>query len=118
MTETMLTSPQWLPVELLNIGLAAATFLCLPRSFVVEGCFDELNPVFWRRTAALLWGGIFVVALSGGLESFSWPQAIGWLLVLGGVAATVARTGMGYYRQYCAHTSRGVHSGRTRLSGR
>ncbi|MBQ0707607.1 hypothetical protein NO134_08730 [Ochrobactrum sp. BD22] len=118
MMETMLTSQQWLPVELLNIGLAAALFFaCLVHS-LWKAVFDELNPVFWRRTAALLWAGILIVALSGGIESFNWPQAIGWLLVLGGVAATVTRTGMSYYRQYCAHTSRAVHSGRARLSGR
>lgn len=117
MMNTMLTSQQWLPVELLNIGLAAALFFaCLVHS-LWKAVFDELTPVYWRRAAALLWGGILIVALSGGMETFNWPQAFGWLLVAGGVAATVARTGMDYYRQYCAHTAHGLNR-RTRLSGR
>ena len=83
MIDTMLTSQQWLPVELLNIGLAAALFFaCLVHS-LWKAVFDELNPVFWRRTAALLWAGVVVVALSGGLDSFDWVQAIGWMLVAG-----------------------------------
>ncbi len=65
MMETMLTSQQWLPVELLNIGLAAAVFFaCLVHS-LWKAVFDELNPVFWRRTAALLWAGVVIVALTG-----------------------------------------------------
>ncbi|AIJ86731.1 hypothetical protein [Brucella melitensis] len=116
MMETTLTSLQWLPVELLNIGLAAAVFFaCLVHS-LWKAVFDELNPVFWRRTAALLWAGVVIVALTGGMDTFNWPQALGWLLVAGGVCATVWRAGMGYYRQYCAHNSHGLHARRTRLS--
>ena len=118
MIDIMLTSQQWLPVELLNIGLAAALFFaCLVHS-LWKAVFDELNPVFWRRTAALLWAGVVVVALSGGLDSFDWVQAIGWMLVAGGVAATVVRAGLSYYRQYCAQNPQGVFGRRTRLSGR
>lgn len=110
----MFTSQQWLPVELLNIGLAAALFFaCLVHS-LWKAVFDELTPVYWRRTAALLWGGILIVALSGGIESFNWPQALGWLLAAAGAAATIARIGMDYYRQYCTHTH--LNSRRTRLS--
>lgn len=114
----MLTSQQWLPVELLNIGLAAAVFFaCLVLS-LWKAVFDELNPVFWRRTAALLWGGVFVVALSGGIDGFNWPQALGWMMIAGGVTATAVRTGLGYYRQYCAHAAHDVSARRARLSGR
>lgn len=116
----MLTTQQWLPVELLNIGLAAALFFtCLVLS-LWKAVFDELNPVFWRRTAALLWAGVVVVALSGGLEPFNWMQALGWLMIAGGVAASAMHTGIGYYRQYSAHTvqvKRGKMTG-SRLSGR
>ncbi|MEL4069793.1 hypothetical protein WKW50_06570 [Ochrobactrum sp. GPK 3] len=116
--DIMLTSQQWLPVELLNIGLAAALFFaCLVHS-LWKAVFDELNPVFWRRTAALLWAGVVVVALSGGLDTFNWVQALGWMLVAGGVVATVVRAGLSYYRQYCAHNQQGVFGRRTRLSGR
>lgn len=44
MMEIMLTSQQWLPVELLNIGLAAAVFFaCLVHS-LWKAVFDELKP--------------------------------------------------------------------------
>ncbi|PWL18706.1 hypothetical protein DKP76_06400 [Falsochrobactrum shanghaiense] len=125
MMEAMLNTQQWLPIELLNIGLAAALFFaCLVHS-LWKAVFDELNPVFWRRTAALLWGGVLVVALSSGLDTFNWPQLLGWLMVGGGVAATVIRTGLSYYRQYTVHNTqprhvsvrRGKYSG-PRFSGR
>ncbi|MBV2143181.1 hypothetical protein KUG47_06695 [Falsochrobactrum sp. TDYN1] len=119
MMETMLNTQQWLPVELLNIGLAAAVFFaCLVLS-LWKAVFDELNPVFWRRTAALLWAGVLVVALSSGIETFNWPQIVGWLMVGGGVAATIIRTGLSYYRQYTAHNAhlRHVPAHRTKYSG-
>jgi hypothetical protein len=106
MMKTMLDTQQWLPVELLNIGLAAAVFFaCLVHS-LWKAVFDELNPVFWRRTAAVLWAGVVIVALSSGIESFNWPMIIGWMMVVGGVVATAIRTGMGYYRQYSAQNVR------------
>ncbi len=120
MVTTMLTTQEWLPVELLNIGLAAALFFaCLVLS-LWKAVFDELNPVFWRRTAALLWGGVAVVALSGGVDAFNWSQALGWMLIAAGVVATVARTGVGYYRQYNAHAMHGrrARPAGPRLSGR
>ncbi|OJX98881.1 MAG: hypothetical protein BGP07_13865 [Rhizobiales bacterium 63-22] len=114
----MMTSQQWLPVELLNIGLAAAIFFaCLVHS-LWKAVFDEINPVYWRRTAAALWAGTAIVALGGGVDSFGWSQAIGWLLVAGGVAATVVRAGFSYYRQYCALNAHDLNGRRARLSGR
>ncbi|TPF77049.1 hypothetical protein FHY56_01420 [Brucella gallinifaecis] len=102
----MLNTQQWLPVELLNIGLAAAVFFaCLVLS-LWKAVFDETNPVFWRRTAAVLWAGVVIVALSAGIESFNWPQIIGWVMVAGGVIATAVRTAMSYYRQYSLHNVR------------
>lgn len=116
--DIMLNSQEWLPVELLNIGMAAALFFaCLVHS-LWKAVFDELNPVFWRRTAAVLWGGVLVVALGGGLEAFSWLQLIGWALVAIGIAATVIRTGFSYYRQYQAHNPQGLANRHTRFSGR
>lgn len=113
----MLDTQQWLPVELLNIGLAAAVFFaCLVHS-LWKAVFDELNPVFWRRTAAVLWGGVVILALSSGIESFNWPQIIGWMMMAGGVAATMIRTGMSYYRQYSAHNVRRTKISHPRLSG-
>ncbi len=115
---TMMTSQEWLPIELLNIGLAAALFFaCLVHS-LWKAVFDELNPVFWRRTAAILWAGIAIVAISGGLETVDWLQVMGWMLVAGGVVATVARTGYAYYRQYSEQQPHGAYARRARLSGR
>nr|WP_036566758.1 hypothetical protein [Brucella rhizosphaerae] len=117
MMKTMLDTQQWLPVELLNIGLAAAVFFaCLVHS-LWKAVFDELNPVFWRRTAAVLWAGVIIVALSSGIESFNWPMVIGWMMVAGGVVATAIRTGMGYYRQYSAHNVRRTKFTNARFSG-
>ncbi|MCX2696607.1 MULTISPECIES: hypothetical protein [Ochrobactrum] len=118
MMKTMLDTQHWLPVELLNIGLAAAVFFaCLVHS-LWKAVFDELNPVFWRRTAAVLWAGVVIVALSSGIESFNWPQVIGWMMVAGGVAATTIRTGMSYYRQYSAHNGRRTKLTHSHTSGR
>lgn len=115
----MLDTQPWLPVELLNIGLAAAVFFaCLVMS-LWKAVFDENNPVYWRRTAIILWAGVLIVALSSGVE-FIWPHVIGWIMVGGGVMATILRTGLGYYRQYSTHQlhSRPVSGRRTRYSGR
>ena len=117
MMETMLNTQQWLPVELLNIGLAAAVFFaCLVLS-LWKAVLDELNPVFWRRTAAVLWAGVVIVALSTGIESFNWPQIVGWVMVAGGVIATATRMGMSYYRQYSAHNVRRAKFANPRFSG-
>lgn len=114
----MMTSQQWLPVELLNIGLAAALFFaCLVYS-LWKAVFDELTPVFWRRTAAILWAGTMIVAFGGSFDAHVWLQASGWMLVGIGVCATVYRAGLFYYRQYCAQNAETLHGRRARLSGR
>ncbi len=95
----------------------SSRFLRLSCAFAVEGSFDELNPVFWRRTAAVLWAGVVIVALSTGIESFNWPQIVGWVMVAGGVIATATRMGMSYYRQYSAHNVRRAKFTNPRFSG-
>lgn len=116
----MMNTQDWLPIELLNIGIAAAIFFsCLVIS-LWKAAFDEANPVYWRRTAALLWVGVFVVAISDRIDGISWPQMIGFALIAMGVVATAARIGLGYYRQYAAQNSgnRRTRLTTAKLSGR
>lgn len=100
-----------LNVELLNVGLAAVlSFSCLALS-LWKAIFDDLHPLFWRFTATMLWAGIaMLVFISSGLEHLAFVDVVGWVLVAGGLAATVIRTALTWY---CPMSTRGARDNRS-----
>ncbi|MBB2969773.1 hypothetical protein [Mesorhizobium sp. RMAD-H1] len=100
----------WLPVELINIGLAGALFFfCLGFSFW-RALNDRRHPVYWRTAAALIWVGVVTIAFAGSRPDV-WTILLnaGWIMLISGMVATLLRAGVMFYQH--------LHSGSARRPG-
>lgn len=95
-----------LNVELLNVGLAAVLFFACLALSLWKAIFDDLHPLFWRLTATMLWAGIAMLVLSSsGLEHLAFVYVVGWMLIAGGLAATLIRTALTWYYPVSPHVA-------------
>lgn len=98
--DEMLDGQGWLPIELLNIGLAAALFFACLAVSMWKAMFDVSHRLYWRLTAGLLWSGIIIAAFSSGdIDRLSVVEVFGWALASVGIVSTLARTSIALYRQ-------------------